>query len=265
MFNVFKKIIIVAVALWVTGCAQTSVRHHQDFEEVAKTVSTVVVLPADVEVELLTFDGENEMLEEKSTQIRNSIDAIAKAKLKEENLNVIEFDFATEIAANEDFAYAITTAKEAWGKAKEDMYQTGFVDEKKKAEFQTSFGSVLNIIADKTNADAVLLMHYSGFEKSEGLIAKDLASSVLVGVLTMGAVVPVQATSGSFIDVALVDANSGKVIWANRKPGATTDEVPASVVFSELPDLVWKSELTNTPEVASKNEEINADEAPQTP
>ena len=62
--------------------------------------------------------------------------------------------------------------------------------------------------------------------------------------LTLGAVVPIQATEGAFIDVALVDSNSGKVIWANRKGGASADATPAEIVFGELPDLTWKSELT---------------------
>lgn len=258
-----KKMLVVFTLLVVTGCAQTTVRHHQDFESVARNVQSVVLLPAQVEIEQINFDGDNTPLDEKSTLIRTQIEEIARVKLKNESLDVIDFDFAKAIEEDEEFAYAITQAKEAWEAAKAELYEKGLVSEKEKANFQASLGSALNIIADKTGADSALLIQYSGYEKSSGMIAKDVASSVLVGVLTLGAVVPIQATEGAFIDVALVDANSGKVIWANRKGGATADATPAQIVFGELPDLTWKSELTNQP-VSEAEVEKTAPSAPST-
>ncbi|QOL26715.1 hypothetical protein LP316_05290 [Thalassotalea sp. LPB0316] len=243
----FKSLFVLVAVILVSGCAQTTVRHHQDFESVARNVQSVVLLPAQVEIEQINFDGDNTPLEEKSALIRSQIEAIAEFKLASESLEVVEFDFAQAIEQDEEFAYAITQAKEAWETAKGELYEQGLVSEKEKANFQASLGSALNIIADKTGADSALLIQYSGFEKSSGMIAKDVASSVLVGVLTLGAVVPIQATEGAFIDVALVDTNSGKVIWANRKGGTTADATPAEIVFGELPDLTWKSELTNKP------------------
>jgi hypothetical protein len=243
MLLAIKRVLLISAALWLSGCSQTSVRHHQDFQAVAKTIDTVVIVPADVEIELINFNGDNEQLEEKAESIKKQIHVLAANKLTQEHLTVIDFDFKNEAAKDEDFAYALTQVKEAWGKAKEEMYKTGMIDEKKKANFKTNLGSVLNSIADKTGADAVVLMHYSGFEKSSGMITKDIASSVLVGVLTLGAVVPIQATAGAFLDVALVETASGKVIWANRKFGASADASPAEIAFKELPNLVWKSEL----------------------
>jgi len=256
MLLILKRLTVVLVLLWLSGCAQTSVRHHQDFEVIAKTIHSVVILPAEVEIELINFTGDNEMLVEKSNEIKKQIHFLASERLQKENLKVIDFDFEAEIANNEDFAYALTEAKEAWNIAKEEMYKRGMVDEKDKAKFQTNFGSVLNVIADKTGADAVLLMHYTGFEKSGGMITKDVAASVLIGVLTMGAVIPVQATQGSFIDLALVDNTSGKVVWANRKYGAVADAGTATMAFNELPNLTWKNELIN--EEALTSEEVKA-------
>ncbi len=243
MYGKLSKIIAVLCVLALSACSQTSVRHHQDFQEVAKTIDSVVILPAQVEVELITFDSDNEILEERSILIKQQIKEIATLKLKSENLTVIDFDFQNEITKDSDFAYAVTQVKESWEAAKSDMYERGLVSEKDKSKFQTELGDVLNSIHQKTGADAALLITYSGFEKSDGMIAKDVASSVLVGVLTLGAVIPIQATQGSFIDVALVDTASGKVIWANRKFGASADSSPAEIAFGELPDLQWKSEL----------------------
>lgn len=240
-----KKIYLIIALLAVTACSQTSVRHHQDYELAANSIETVVIIPADVDMELVNFNSDNEQLHEKAALMKAEIHQLASNKLTAENLTVIEFDFDAEIKKDDEFAYAITQVKEAWHRAKEDMYQTGLINEKDKANFQTSLGSVLNSIAEKTHADAALLMHYSSFEKSAGMITKDIASSVLVGVLTLGTVIPVQASAGSFVDIALVETTSGKVIWANRKNTASADSSPANIAFEELPDLTWKSELIN--------------------
>ncbi|NMP17074.1 hypothetical protein [Thalassotalea sp. Y01] len=265
MLRKIKIITSVVFVLWLSGCAQTSVRHHQDFEQVAKTVDSVVIIPADVQIELINFDGDNEILDDKADTIRDQIHSLASSRMQQENLNVVEFDFAAEIESNDDFAYAITTAKEAWTKSKEDMYKLGLVPEKDKAQFQTSLGSVLNTIADRTGADAALLVYYNGFEKSSGMVAKDVASSILVGVLTMGAVVPVQATEGSFIDVALVDTITGKVIWANRKIGPSVDIGALEVAFNELPDLTWKSEIVNEPVTAQEADAVVTETTSESP
>ncbi len=149
-------------------------------------------------------------------------------KLEENNLKVISFDFSTEAANDEEFAYAITQAKEAWNKAKEDMYKEGMVSEKEKAKFTTTLGSVLNQIAEKTGADASLLIQYNGFQKSDGAIAKDIAAGVLLAVLT-GAVA-VQPTEGAVVDIALVDNSSGKVIWADRRGSTVANASPAGQI-----------------------------------
>lgn len=238
------KLIALLSVITLTACSQTSVRHHQDFKEVAKNIQSVVILPAQVEVELISFDSDNEILEERSNLIKAQIREIATLKLKSENLEVIDFNFQEEIAKDAEFAYAVTKVKESWETAQKDMYEQGLVSEGDKSKFQTDLGDVLNAIEEKTGADAALLITYSAFQKSDGMIAKDVASSVLVGVLTLGAVIPIQQTQGAFIDVALIDSASGKVVWANRKVGATADASPAEIVFGELPDLQWKSEIT---------------------
>ena len=246
MTQKFVKLIVILGIVVLSGCSQTTVRMHQDHAEVAKNIQSVVIIPAHVEVEQWNFDGDNEILADKSQQIREEIRAIATKRLKAEKLEVVDFDFATRISQDDEFAYSITKVKESWEVAKEELYEKGLISEKEKANFQSSLGDILNVIANETGADAALLLHYSGFEKSEGMIAKDVASSVLVGVLTLGAVVPIQATQGSFIDVALVDTVAGKIIWSNRKHSTIADSSNAEIAFKELPDLTWKSELANS-------------------
>ncbi|MDN3637250.1 hypothetical protein QWY82_00390 [Simiduia curdlanivorans] len=240
-----KKIgLISLLCLLISACvSNTSVRQHQDYADIAKEVSTVVIIPPDVDIELVAFDGDNEELTEDQLLIAAEITAQAKGKLKSEGLTVIDFDIAGEMLADEEFAYAVTQCTEAWNAAKQELYVTGFVSEEKKSSFQTSMGPVANAIAEKTGADSMLLMHFQGAKKSAGMIAKDVGTSVLVGVLTMGAVIPVQNTEGATLDIALVETAGGRLIWSNRKALPQVSSALAGHALQELPDVTWKNEL----------------------
>lgn len=240
-----KKIgILFALSLLVSACANnTTVRQHQDYASLANDISSVVIVPADVDIELIAFDGDNEELSEDEQAIRQEIESMAQKRLAEEGLTVVDFDFATEMANDEEFAYAVTQCKEAWTAAKNEMYTAGLVSEDKKSDFQTSLGPVANSILEKTGAESILLMHYQGAKKSAGMIAKDAGISILVGVLTAGAVVPIQATEGASIDVALVETAGGRVVWANRKALGAVDSNIATLALAELPDVEWENEI----------------------
>ncbi|UTA48601.1 hypothetical protein L1F30_03425 [Simiduia sp. 21SJ11W-1] len=191
-----KKLgLLTLLCFLATACAQhTTVRQHQSYADIAKDIHTVVVLPPEVNIELVTFDGDNEELIDDQLMIKEAITAHAHKRLTEEGLSVVEFDIEAAIASDEEFAYNVTQCKEAWEAAKTELYTTGLVSEDKKSTFQSTLGPVVNAIAERTGAEAVLLMEYTGAKKSVGMIAKDVGTSILVSVLTAGAVVPVQNT-----------------------------------------------------------------------
>lgn len=240
-----KKIgLLTLVCLLATACAQnTTVRQHENYADIAKDISSVVIIPPEVNIELVTFDGDNEELTEDQELIGAAITEHAQQRLAEEGLTVIEFDIQEAAANDEEFAYSVTQCTEAWTAAKNELYTTGLVSEEKKSSFQATLGPVVNAIAEKTGAEAILLMEYNGSKKSAGMIAKDVGTSILVGVLTAGAVVPVQNTEGAMIDVALVETTEGRVIWANRKAFAAVDSNLANMALSEMPEVDWENEL----------------------
>lgn len=248
-----KKLGILAVlCLFTVACAQhTSVRQHESYADLARDISTVVIVPPEVEIELIAFDGDNEKLTDDQERISAEITELARQRLTEEGLTVIDFDIALAMAEDEEFAYNVTQCTEAWNSAKAELYTTGLVSEDKKSSFQTTLGPVVNAIAEKTGAESLLLMHYSGAKKSAGMIAKDVGTSILIGVLTAGAVVPVQATEGASIDVALIETTEGKVVWSNRKALQSVDSSLAKMALHELPDVEWENELAAKAESAA--------------
>ncbi|SMF24583.1 hypothetical protein SAMN02745866_01605 [Alteromonadaceae bacterium Bs31] len=239
------KMISILFAIWLTAaCTNTTVRQHQDYEQIAQNISSVVIIPPEVSIELIKFDGDNEELIDEQKAIAAEITAIAKQRFEEEGLSVIDFDIAAAAAEDEDFAYAVTQCSEAWGAAKSELYAQGMVSDSKKSSFATSLGPVANAIAEKSGAESIFLMHYQGSKKSSGVVAKDVGASILVGILTAGAVVPIQNTQQAFVDLALVESDSGKIVWSNRKFLAAVNGTIVATALNELPDVVWESELT---------------------
>lgn len=131
------------------------------------------------------------------------------------------------------------------------------VSEKDKRKFKASVGEVVNMIADKTGADAVLLMEYDGFKKSQGKMAQEVVASVLLGVLTGQADAPM--STGSAVEVVLVDAWTGEVLWTNVKGGVHLNAQPADLAMDKFPDDVDPKEAKSpcdepvTPELESGN------------
>lgn len=228
--------------------------NHPTLKEELKRIDSVVILPPQVEVVLLTLTGEDERLTETENEIREKVLSIAKQRIIENKYDLVDFDFDTAIQEDADFAYAITQIKEGFTQAKEQIKigdsasaennpgrtgQPGPSPGKKKShtksiEGPVSIGEATNIIQSVCGADAMLLITYKGFDKTGGYVARDIGTSVAVALLTMGTVVPVSQKSGAIIEIALVDGVSGEILWADQIRG-TLDEGPALTAIKSMP------------------------------
>ncbi len=169
---------------------------------------------------------------ENEAEIRKLLYENAKQSLTSKGYEVIDYDLQSEIANNEEFAYIVNQVKDGFTQAKKDLKQGQQISVEESRSVKASLGSAVNLVAEQSGADAVLLVRYQGFEKSDGQIAKDIGTSVLVGVLTLGAVVPVQATSGALTEAALIDGASGDVLWTDIKPGKLSSGVTSPAMES---------------------------------
>ena len=213
----FRILLLVLGVLAVAGCATstTTARSHPTLESELRRVNTVVILPPRVEIEYVTLTGENERMTDKENEIRGQLVEIAERSLSHRGYELVDFDFAGTIASDEEFAYTITQVREGFDRARQDLQLGKKVSEEEAGKIRTSVGEAVNIVAAKTGADAILLMRYAGFDKSGGQVAKDLSTSLLVGALTAGLVIPVKSTSGAVSEAALIDGLTGEVLWAN--------------------------------------------------
>lgn len=220
------------------GCATyTDVRQHQDLQQEARHIATVAVLPADVSIELVTFTGENEKESDKQNTIATQLDAVARKQLEAQGLKVVDFDFAKAVQEQPNLAFTLTQCKEALAKAKKTLYGDR-VQEKNKGKFKETIGPAANAIAEATGADALLLIKYDGFEKSGGMIAKDIVAGALLAVLTGS--MPVSAKEGSQVEVALIASDSGDVLWMNHKVLPQLNTGAEELAFKDFPKTQWR-------------------------
>lgn len=205
--------------LLASACAITTTRTHPELNEQLQHIDTVVIAPPRVEITQLTLTGENERLLELERMIRQELVALAEARLRERGFEVLPFDFDAAMQENDEFAYTVTQIREGFEKAKEDLQLGQPIAPEKANKLAVSLGEATNIVAARTGADAILLLRYQGFDKSSGYVAKDVATSVLVAVLTAGQIVPYKPAEGAITEAALVDGATGEVLWADIKGG----------------------------------------------
>jgi hypothetical protein len=87
-------------------------------------------------------------------------------------------------------------------------------------------GKIAVDIAARTGADAILLVRYGGYRRSEDQLANEMAAGIGIGVVTglLTGVIIVRTPyrEGGVADMALIDGVRGEVIWTGRGRHALT-------------------------------------------
>ena len=229
----YLKILFLFLIVAVTGCATTSTRLHPTLEQELKQIEKVVIAPPDVRIVKVTLTGEDERIPDKEENYKQELLDIARRELAEGGYEVVDYDFATKLSEDEEFAYLVTQIREGFEQAKKDLQYGKQISEQEAQKIRTEVGEAATIVAGESGADAILLLTYSAFVKSGGHVAKDIATSFLVGILT--GMAPVSSSSGAVTEVALIDGTTGEVLWTDIRQGAFKPEL-ADTAMSTLPD-----------------------------
>jgi hypothetical protein len=222
-----------------SGCSYTPVRQHPDFASAARKVQKIAVLPPDVEYQLLVLTGDNERLPDEERNVTASLTSTLPGLLEKRGYSVREFSADKLQQAGKDANFTLQQVKTAYGEVSKQLYEQGMLTEDEANQFRVSVGPVVNPVAEALEADGLLLVRYAGFKKSDGLIAKEVVSGALLGALTGVVVIP--APTGASMEMALLDAATGDVLWANRGAGN------AALLVEKLP-------LTGAAAALAKNE-----------
>lgn len=236
--NSLKKILILGSAvilLILQGCSVTSVREHPTLEAQLETVDSVVIAPPQIDITMLTFSGSDEDMPDEERLIAAELIQIAAARLNDRGFDVVEFDFAAASAEDDEFSYALEQVREGYKAAKRTLYDTQMVPEADKRKLKSSVGEVANQIGDKTGADAVLLIEYTGTKDSPGKVAQETGTSVLIGVLSLGTVIAIPQFESSFTTIALIDTTTGDLLWSDFKGHVALDSTAVTSALESMP------------------------------
>ena len=246
--------IVLFMLVFLNACSYTNVREHPTLEEQLLDVDSVLVVTPAVTIEQINFAADNERLPELEASIQQELIALANSELSSRGFEIVEFDLDEAIADDEDLAYAVTQARDGFDEAKKTLYEDGPLTEDEKRKFKVSVGTAVNLVSQKSGADAVLLMHYVGYRKSAGNVAKDVAVGVLSGLLL--GVVPTSNNSSSYVEIAFIDGVTGDVLWSNVLSSASLNLTAATVALESFPE-----DIDTQADVAGSEDEQDSVEA----
>lgn len=227
--------VIVALVLVATlsGCSMTSVRQHPDFASGKHKINVIAILPVEAEYRHLVFTGENERDSAREKTIISEIESDMAAALQSRGytakLDVVE----KARSGDKEFNFQIEQLRNAYVQVAKELYARGMVEEGESTKFKVGVGPLANTFAAIAGADALIIANYQGFDKSSGLMAKEITTSALLGALTGVYYAP--AKSGGRIELSLIDGVSGDVLWSNASAGPVSANGSLANAMARLP------------------------------
>ena len=252
--------VIVALVLLATlsGCAMTSVRQHPEFASGKRKINVVAILPSEVEYRHLVFTGENERDAELEKSIASSIESGMSSVLQSHGYTAKSEVLDKAKSGDKEFNFQLEQLKGAYVQVAKELYAQPMVQVEKSDKFKVGVGPLANPFANVAGADALILVRYQGFDKSSGLLTKEVVASALLGVLTGSYYVP--AKNGGQIELSLIDGVSGEVLWSNTSGGPVsayaslvnaTAKLPAAPVLGGVAVAAGAPTATNAQNVAT--------------
>lgn len=233
-------VVALGLAAILSGCAMTSVREHPDFASGKRKIQVVAILPAEVEYRHLVFTGENERDPEREKSIASDIESGMVAALKSRGYTA-KLDVVDKArSGDKEFSFQLEQFRSAYVQAAKELYARAMVPESESTRFKVGVGPLANALAGTAGADALIIANYQGFDKSSGLMAKEITSSVLLGALTGVYYAP--AKSGGRVELSLIDGVSGDVLWSNVFGGTLSVGNTLSSAMARLPVVAGTGE-----------------------
>jgi hypothetical protein len=181
---------------------------HPEFKERQKSLRTVAALPPDVEVYRLTFGGKKEPMYELYPQVSKGTIEALEGVFTEKGYQIQPLDLSeAALEAKPELRTTLYTIHEVYKKTLEDIRK------RRQKKFIYTLGTQVNPLADRANADALLLVKWEAYKKTGGEIAKDIVKTVLIAAATFGNVLVLTPPSFATAHFVLVDGSTGEILW----------------------------------------------------
>ena len=205
---IIKKLILGSIILALWGCANnTTVRQISDWHTQKKEIKSITIIPDDIKVVTIAFGGDGDSIPKQEEKIKSFINSNLPKMLEKKGFKASIIDSA--LLENPDIAFAIEEVDNSYGSIASETYQSAFMNKEKALAMDRNIGEVAAIIGAITESDAILLVDFSGFKKSTGMLVKDALVQALLG----GNSVVSEGLTGNF---ALIDSKDGDLLWTNQ-------------------------------------------------
>ena len=209
------KRVIFLFSLSVFAASCSTVRMSPNFQKRSAEIRTVAVADPDVSIQLMVFKGDNKPLFEESKAAVKTTKGAVIEEFKKRGYEVKPLVLTEKmIAENPDLPSELSKLKERYAALAQDV-QKQYVSKMEWNNFKLSLGSDVNQFADLVGADALVFVTGTGFRKSGGEIANDVAKSVLIAAASLGSLVVVYPSAAGTMDISIVDADNGDILWHN--------------------------------------------------
>lgn len=239
--------VALVLVVMLSGCGtMTSVRQHPDFVTGKRKINVIAILPVDTEYRHLVFTGENERDPEReksiSTELESDLVSALQGRGYKTKLDVVE----KARSGDKEFNFQLEQFKTAYIQAAKELYARAMVEEGESTQFKVGVGPLANNFAVIAGADALMIANYQGFDKSGGLMAKEVTTSVLLGALTGVYYAP--AKSGGRVELSLIDGVSGDVLWSNAFAGPVSASRSLTSAMVRLPVVPSTGDINLAPD-----------------
>lgn len=228
------------VSMALSACAtNTSVRQHPQFANQWSKHYSFAILPPEAKITLVQFSESDERMsaEEKIAMqaLRNEIPKIFMQK----GYQFRNVDFDTYFKQYPDINFQHQKLREAVESELAPLYKEKTMAKEAAFKVTPSVGPLANVFSEASGADLLVIAYYVAFEKSGGMVAKDVTASILFGALT--GLMPVSPTEGAVLQVAVIDGTTGAISWTNMEvvPSLSSGSNQATILakfFEELPN-----------------------------
>jgi len=172
-------------------------------------ITRLATLPPKVEMYKITFRGDQELMHDLLPATEQQVADEVQATLAKRGYAVRPLDQQT-LAGNPDLKKNFYTVQELFEKEIARYNKRMFRTFRK---FEYSIGAEVNPLADATESNALTIVRCQAFKKTGGEIAKDLAKSALIFAATLGGAVVYSYPSVTYIQVAVLDGDTGDLLW----------------------------------------------------
>ena len=196
---------VLVAALLVAGCTTPKSYLAKSIAEPNALPKKVLLVPPDVSVIEVTVGGVGEKDSDWSRQARDNIIGALRSQAKDRDLELLEMPLLTQ-AEKDELDRHVAMFELVTGAASQYALSTDSVWKKRSSGLHYTVGPGLRFLAERTGADAALIVSAEDAVSTGGRIAVLAATILLFGV-------PVLPPGYSFLAAGVVELSTGNLLW----------------------------------------------------